>query len=151
MDKKTRAIIIIGCIVTFIVVPAVTVFLLSKNQPAEPSKNAPNSDDSSNTKLPDRSNAELAKAIATQKTDLTDNGEPIFAIKAVARPITAWYIVTIHLIDDPEGNNPAKMLLHDSGDKSGGLRVLLGPGTSFPEESTETIGVPDVVARELNK
>jgi hypothetical protein len=149
MDKKTRTIIIIGCIVTFVIVPAVTIFLLSKNnatkqQPKDMSK----VDNSSKTKLPDRSNDELLKIIADTKSDeLTDNGKPIFGIKSVSQPAAGWYVVTIHLLDDPQGTNPAKMLVQDTGS----LAVLLGPGTSFPSETTESIGVPDVVAKELNK
>ena len=150
MDKKTRAIIIVGCIITFIVVPAVTIYILSNNQAKQQPKDTSKTDNSKKTQLPNRSDSELAKAIADNKSDeLTDNGTPIFAIKSVARPATGWYVVTIRLLDDPQGTNPAKMLLQDDADS--GLTVLLGPGTSFPNETTESIGVPDVVAKELNK
>jgi hypothetical protein len=149
MDKKTRTIIIIGCIVTFVIVPAVTVFLLSNNTTKQQTKDTSKVDESPKKQLPNRSDSELLKAIADNKSDeLTDNGTPIFGIKSVARPIAGWYVVTIHLLDDPQGTNPAKMLLQDDGDN---LSVLLGPGTSFPSETTESIGVPDVVAKELNQ
>jgi hypothetical protein len=148
MDKKTRTIIIVGCIVTFIIVPAVTIFILSKNNTKQQPKDTSKVDNSKKTQLPNRSNDELLKAIANNKSDeLTDNGTPIFAIKSVSKPVTGWYVVTIRLLDDPQGTNPAKMLLQDTGS----LSVLLGPGTSFPSETTESIGVPDVVAQELNK
>ena len=148
MDKRTRLVIIIGCIVTFIIVPAVTLFILTKNDTNQRAKNASKVDTSKQTQLPNRSTEELTSAIANSESSLTEGGKPTFAISTVTKPTAGWYVVTIHLLNDPEGTNPAKMLVQDDGDR---LSVLLGPGTSFPTETTQSIGVPDVVAEELNK
>lgn len=141
MDKKTRTIIIIGLTVTFLIVPVVTWFVLSQQ----------NSDQSQppQTQPEERSNDEITDAIIQSNQGLSTDDGPIFAISDVKIPQTGWYIVTIHTNDDPEGHNPAKVLLYDYG-QNGGLRVMLGPGTSFPQDVTQPLGIPDAIARELN-
>jgi hypothetical protein len=142
MDKKTRNLIIIGSIVTFIVVPVAATLLLSRSQQPQDTDTAPPTSDVAN--LPNRSNDELAAAIKDQSDALA---EVPFVVVDVKKPQKGWYIVIIRNQDDPDGLNPAKVLLQDT---TAGLSVLLGPGTAFPAESTQSIGVPDDVARELN-
>lgn len=141
MDKKTRTTIIIGLIVTFLIVPLVTWFVLSQQNGdhSQPTQTQPEA----------RSNEEITDAIIESNQGLSADNGPIFTISDVKIPQTGWYIVTIHTNDDPEGRNPAKVLLYDYG-QNGGLRVMLGPGTSFPQDVTQPLGIPDAITRELN-
>lgn len=141
MDKKTRTTIIIGLIVTFLIVPVATWFVLSQQNGDQirPTQTQPEA----------RSNEEITDAIIQSNQDLSTNDSPTFTISDVKTPQTGWYIVTIHTNDDPEGRNPAKVLLYDYG-QNGGLRVMLGPGTSFPQDVTQPLGIPDAIAKELN-
>ena len=142
MDKKTRNLLIIGSIITFVVVPIAAYLLLNRSsQPSDSGVTPPTSDVAN---LPDRSSDDLKKAIKDQSSEL---GEVDFVITNVKKPQKGWYVVTIHTVDDPEGLNPAKLLLQDT---TAGLNVLMGPGTDFPAEDTQAIGVPDNVAKELN-
>lgn len=141
MDKNTRLIIIIGSIVTFIIVPVVATLLLSNTSRPQDTEQ----DSTSITELKDRSNDELHKAIKEQSPELA---EVPFVIAKSTQPQKGWYVVTIRAEDDPEGQNPARLLLQDT---NNGLSLLLGPGTSFEENATDPVGVPDNVAEELNK
>jgi hypothetical protein len=147
MDKKTRTTIIIGGILTFIIVPLVTAFIFSQMQP-KPTPPVVKKDVSV---LPDKTDKELLDVITTTDPSLTSNGEPSIAIMSTAIPEKGWYVVTVRQIDDVDGENPAKILLHDSGAGSNSVSVLLGPGTDFPDETTQSLGIPDKVLAELNK
>lgn len=142
MDKKTRNLIIIGSIITFVIVPIAAYLILNRGSQPTSTDTTPATSDVAN--LPNRPNDELAAAIKKQSPDLA---EVPFVITDVKKPQKGWYIVIIRNQDDPDGLNPAKLLLQDT---TAGLSVLLGPGTEFPAESTQSIGVPDDVARELN-
>lgn len=143
MDKKTRTLLIIGSIITFIVVPITATLILSQvnKQPEDPAIV------SNPEQLPERSQDELKKAITDQSTELSGENAVAFTITNVKQPEKGWYVVTIRTDDDPEGLNPAKVLLQDVG---GRINLLLGPGTSFSTETTQQVGVPDAVAQELN-
>ncbi len=141
MDKTTRNIIIAGSIITFIVIPIIATFILSRtNQPQDVEQ-----DSTSVTELKDRSNDELHEAIEAQSPELADFP---FVITKATQPQKGWYVVTIRAEDDPSGQNPARLLLQDT---NNGLSLLLGPGTSFDANATDPVGVPDNVAEELNK
>lgn len=146
MDKKTRTIIIVGSIITFLIVPVVATLIFS-----QATKPADDSADVTTPPLKSRSNDELARAIAADQPDnLTDeNGEPNFVISKVNNPQEGWYIATMHFKYDTEASNPAKTLLYDQGEGAG-LKVIVGPGTSFPAEVTEPLGIPETIAKELN-
>jgi hypothetical protein len=146
MDKTTRTLLIIGSIITFVIVPvAATLIFSALNQPA-PSNDPQTTADLPS--LPERSQEELADALAEQSPELIDgDGNRIFAIFDIQHPEPGWYIVKIRNLDDPDATNPAKVLVQDTGI----LLVLLGPGTTFPIESTRSIGVPDAIAEELNQ
>lgn len=145
MNSKTRLTIIIGCIITFVVVPVVAVLIFSSLQP----KPVDNSRKDVSV-LPDKSNQELLDAILLNNPELKSDQGPTIAIMNVAKPEKGWYVVTIRQIDDTAGDNPAKVLLFDSGVGSNSLRVLLGPGTDFPVETTRPLGIPQKVLTELN-
>lgn len=145
MDKKTRIIIIVGSIITFVIVPIVTALIISQNQ-------QPVDDDravvENPQQLPERSNDDLAKAINDQSQELkSEDGNYTFVILNVKQPEKGWYVVTIRAADDTSENpNTALVVLQDTGH----LQLLLGPGTSFSQELTQSLGIPDTVARELN-
>lgn len=144
MDTKTRNILIIGSIITFIVVPIAATLILAQvnKQPAEPAIVT------NPEQLPERSNDDLQKAITEQSSELGGENAIAFTITNVKQPEKGWYVVTVRTDDDPEGLNPAKLLLQDTGDR---ISLLLGPGTSFSPETTQQVGVPDAVAQELNR
>lgn len=147
MDKKTRTLIIIGGIVTFVIVPVVATLIFSQaNKPADDSA------DQISKPLAERSNEELTEAVAQAQPDnLTDeNGNPNFVISDVKKPQAGWYIVKMHFKYDTEGLNPAKALLYDYG-QDAGLKLMIGPGTSFTSEETEPLGIPDAITKELNE
>lgn len=142
MDKSNRTLVIIGIIVAFVVVPVATWLVLSQlnttsEQPAQPQT------------LAERTDGEILDAIVQSNENLSSDGQATFAISKISKPQTGWYIATIHTKDDPEGRNSAKVLLYDYG-QNGGLRVMLGPGTSFPKDVTQPLGIPDSIAEELN-
>ncbi len=141
MDKKTRLVIIIGSIITFIIVPVAAGLLFSTLQRPKAPTLQPI--------LVERSSGEIKAAIIKSQPDLADNNTPIFSITKTSRPQPEWYIITIRNNDDPEGSNPAKVLLFDSGGTDG-LNVLLGPGTSFPSDVTEPLKIPEPIVKELN-
>ncbi len=142
MDKKTRTVIIIGSIITFIIVPIAAGLIFSALQ--HPQQNP------TTQPLTNRSAEEIQTAIIQKNSDLSDNNKPTFAIAKTSNPQPGWYIITIRANDDPEGLNPAKLLLYDTGGKDG-LKVLLGPGTSFTNDVTEPLGIPTSIVEELNK
>jgi len=142
MDRSNRTLIIIGIIVAFIVVPVATWLVLSQLNSTDQQASQPQP-------LEERTNQEIVDAIMQSSPNLSNNGEPTFTISNVGKPQAGWYIATIHTNDDPEGRNPAKVLLYDY-TQNGGLRVLLGPGTSFPTEVTQPLGIPESIAEELN-
>jgi hypothetical protein len=144
MEKQTKQLIIIGTIITFIIVPVVATLIITKMSPA-PDTSIPVVE----TPLAVRSNDELKQAIQADKPELTADNKPTFMISNSKNPQRGWYIVTIHLTDDPEGTNPARILMYDYG-KDGGIQIVLGPGTDFSPETTEARGIPDAVAKELN-
>jgi hypothetical protein len=146
MDKKIRNTIIGGVIISFIIVPAVTIFTLSIVNP-KPTEVDTTPD--RKITVSNRSNDELSAAIVDQQSSLVSDGQPIFAIVKVDKPQTSWYIVTIRGLEDTEASNPAKVLLQDNGSEIG-LKVLLGPGTQFPSDVTQPLGIPDPVVEELN-
>lgn len=142
MDTTTKRILIIGSIITFIIVPVAAYLILNRTNQQADTGTAPATSDVAN--LPARSDDELATAIKDQSDALS---EVPFVVMQVKKPQKGWYVVIIRNQDDPDGQNPAKVLLQDT---TAGLSVLLGPGTAFPSESTQSIGVPDDVAKELN-
>jgi hypothetical protein len=142
MNSKKRNLIIIASIVIFVIAPIV-IYAVTR----QTNQTTPQPDTSVSTA---RSNQEITSAIITDQPGLANNGQPIFAIQHVSRIEERWYIVTIRNNDDPEGLNAAKVLLRDQG-KDQGLTMLLGPGTSFPSEVTQSLDLPGPVAEELNK
>jgi hypothetical protein len=142
MDRSNRTLIIIGIVVAFVVVPVATWIVLSQ-------LNTTNEQPQQSQPLEERTNQEIVSAIVQSSPNLSNNGDATFAISNVAQPQSGWYIATIHTNDDPEGRNPAKVLLYDYA-QNGGLKVLLGPGTSFPKDVTQPLGIPDSIAQELN-
>jgi hypothetical protein len=145
MNKKTRIIIIIGSIVTFILVPLVASLIFSSLQPKK--EDLTKKDVSS---LPDKTDKELLDAIAANDQSLTTDGKPNIAIINTVKPQKGWYIVSVRQIDDINGDNPAKILLHDTGIGTNSLSTILGPGTDFPQETTQSLGIPDSVVKALN-
>lgn len=142
MQKKTRTIIIIGSIVVLIaLIAGVSFAIYQTNQPTTTVE----------VSLKDRTNDELSSAITTNRPELINSGKPTFVIVDVKKPQTGWYIVTVRDQADTEGTNPAKLLLHSLGNGSNDLKVLIGPGTSFPNEDLQAWDVPGPVAEELNK
>lgn len=141
MDRKNRILIIIGLIVSFVVVPVITWLILSTIS---------STSESPQSETVEKSEQDITNAIVQNNAQLSSDGEPTFIISDISIPQTKWYIVTIHTKDDPEGLNSAKILLYDYGADAGGLKVLLGPGTSFPSDITQPLGVPDSIAQELN-
>jgi hypothetical protein len=146
MDKRTRTIVIIGCIVTFIIVPLGAIWIFSSLQPK--TENVTKEDVST---LPDKTDKELLDAMVSNDPTLVTGGKPNIAIINVVKPEKGWYIVNVRQLDDIDGENPAKVLLQDTGTSSHSLSTLLGPGTDFPEETTQSLGIPDSVMKELNK
>jgi hypothetical protein len=146
MDKRTRTIIIIGSIATFIIVPLAAIWIFSSLQP----KVVTVTKEDVST-LPDKTDKELLDAIVTNDPSLASDGKPNIAIISTIKPEKGWYVVNVRQIDDINGDNPAKVLLHDTGIGTQSLSTLLGPGTDFPEETTQSLGIPDSVMEELNK
>lgn len=146
MDRKTRTILIIGSIVTFVIVPAVTMFVVSyfSQKPQEQTTSV-------STSSTDRSNDDFIAVITSKNSDLVSDNKPTFSIMDVVKPQNGWYIVTIRDSSDTNGTNPAKILFQDTGNTKPGLSILLGPGTSFPSDVTEPLGIPEAVLKELNK
>lgn len=145
MDKRTRITIIVGSIITFIVVPIVAALIFSASQPK--TEKIVKEDVST---LPDKTDKELLDAMVANDPSLSTDGKPNIAIINVIKPEKGWYVVNIRQIDDVSGENPAKILLHDTGIGTQSLSTLLGPGTDFPQETTQSLGVPDSVMKELN-
>lgn len=142
--KNTRLIIIIGCIVTFIIVPAIAYFALMPKDTSGGTNIAAQN-------LPDRSHADISTAITNKVPELMDdNSKPTFTITKVVRLEKVWYVVYLRTNDDTSNSNPFKALIYDNGSKEG-LSVLLGPGSAFPEDETQQIGVPSSIAKELNR
>jgi len=152
MDKKTRTIIIVGCIVTFLVIPAVTALILSRlyQKPQDQTQQAKTNPTQNSPTLPKRSNDELTSAITNKNPDLVSDGKPTFTLVNASNPLPGWYVVTIRDLSDVDGTNPAKLLIQDTGNNETGLNVLLGPGTAFPAEVTDPLGIPGPVVKELN-
>lgn len=142
--KYTRLIIIIGCIITFIIVPAAAYFTFAPKNTGS-MQNIPAKD------LPNRSQSDISTAITNKMPELMDSdSKPTFTITKVERLEKVWYVVFLRTNDDVSNSNPFKALLYDNGSKEG-LSVLLGPGTAFPENESQQIGVPSSIAKELNK
>ena len=143
--KHTRLIIIIGCIVTFIIVPSVTYYILTPKDTSGSTKNVPAKD------LPDRSQSDISTAITNKVPELMDNdGKPTFTITKMERLQKAWYVIFLRTNDDTTNSNPFKALVYDGGSKDG-LSVLLGPGSAFPEDEALKLGIPSEIVKELNK
>lgn len=142
MDRK-RLLIIVSCVALLVLGLVAYYFINAANQPKAATE--------SSSSIPEnRSTNELTLAIAAQAAELAENGQPIFTIDSVKKPLASWYVVTMYLKDDPQKTNPAKILLQDHG-SNGGLEVVLGPGTAFPSEETQAYDIPQPVAEELNK
>jgi len=143
MNRK-RLIIIATCTVLLVGALVAYYFINQANQAKQQSQEE--------SSIPaNRSNNELTLAIAAQAPELADNGQPVFVIDSVKKPLAGWYIVTMYQKDDPGKTNPARILLQDRGSNKGGLQVVMGPGTAFPDEETKAYGIPEPVAKELDK
>lgn len=89
-----------------------------------------------------RSSSELVEAISAQTPSLNStSGQPMFSIQNTQRIDQVWYVTTIASVSIPSS---AKVILKDNGD-DGGLIVVAGPGTFFPDSTP----VPDNVRRVL--
>ena len=144
-NSKTRKLIIIGCIVSFLVVPILTVLILSRlHKPAAEPAPA-----STVERLAPKSNGDLTAAIVHRIPSLKSGNDPIFVIVNAVTPQKNWYVITIRHKDDPSGNNLAKVLLKDCGG-SLGLVALLGPDIQFNPTVMQANAIPDVVATEMN-
>ena len=150
MDRKTLTIIIVGCIITFLIVPIATLLIVEhfSKQPASNNGNSSQTSSNNNTIPSNRSNDEITAVIVAKHPELSSDNGPIFVIMNVTKPALGWYVVKVRMQDDAEGTNSARILLQDTPQK--GLQMLLGPGTSFPDDVTQPLGIPTVVSQELN-
>lgn len=82
---------------------------------------------------PNRTNDELNSTIikAAPQPLVRSNGKANYIILTVVSPIKAWYIVTIRLTTVQ--TDDAKIIIKDNGTAAGGLEVIAGPGTTFPD------------------
>lgn len=144
MDKSTKRIIVIGCLVCFVVLPlGISLWAVYSSQhQAAPQVTT--------VTPPQRTDTELLSAITTSLPAYVDsNGKPLITIIKTTHPQPNWYIVTMKLISD-SSDNYAKVLINDPYTSDKGLHVILGPGTSFSSDDTAGKGVPDSVLKELN-
>lgn len=89
-----------------------------------------------------RSSSEIVDAISNQVASLkSTSGQPSFSIQSTQRIDNIWYVTTIASTSMPSS---AKVIMKDNG-SDGGLIVVAGPGTFFPD----TTPVPDNVKRVL--
>jgi hypothetical protein len=144
MNTSTKRIIIIGLIVCFVIVPVgLSLWLSWQHKSADQST-------ASTHNPPKRSDDELMTAITSSLPAYTDDsGHSTIDIVSSSRPAPNWYIVKIIQKGD-SSDNYAKVLLNDPYTSASGLRVVLGPGTSFSSDDTAGKGIPDVVLKELN-
>jgi hypothetical protein len=104
---------------------------------------------SENNMLPNRSNSDLIAVVIKDVPSMGIDGKPTFVIGDTKKLHNVWYVLTIYTNEDTAKTNPGKILIHDSGNN--GLAVILGPGSSFPNDETQPLGIPDDVAAELNR
>ncbi len=82
---------------------------------------------------PNRTASDLNSAIikAAPMSLVSSVGKANFTIVSFTSPVTAWYIVTVRLTNVQ--TDDAKIILKDNGTAAGGLVIVAGPGTTFPD------------------
>ena len=143
MSRK-RLILIIVAVLIIIAGIAITVpYLIQKNsQPVEPAV------------APTRTNQELIDAIVSSKPSFK-NDKGVVTVAIIGQPERLnnnWYIVHLQYVLYPDAD-PTTVLLYDEGAAASAVKVVLGPGTDFPDDAFVTItpAVPDIVKSEMNR
>lgn len=82
---------------------------------------------------PNRTNEELNSTIikAAPQALVGQGGKANYIIVGVISPLKGWYIVTVRLTTAQ--TDDAKVIIKDNGTAAGGLLVIAGPGTEFPD------------------
>lgn len=143
MEKSTKILITCGLLVCFLIIP-IGVYVLAQTSTKPEEKSV------LTRTPPARSNDELISAITSDPAYLENGGVPDIIIKEYLRPLPNWYVVTIQMKSDDTGNT-AKVLVNDPVSDVSGIRVILGPGTSFSEQDISEHGVPSGVLEVLNR
>lgn len=152
MDKRKLYIFLaVIAIFAMIIAAAVLYFTTNSQNTSIPSKTSNTGD--TQTIPPLRTRDELMKVILAQKPSLIgSDGKPrVEMTQDPQRLENNWYVVRLELLN--VHTDPAKILLYDKGGDVSSVKLVLGPGTSFPDEVFTDINpkVPEVVRSEMNR
>ncbi|MGB4762532.1 MAG: hypothetical protein WBP12_04225 [Candidatus Saccharimonas sp.] len=148
-NQRKRMLIIIIILVVITIVTAAIYFTSTRNQTTLQGTEG----QSKGTPPPLRTKDELLAAILKQQPSLkdSDGSSRVRVVDTPQRLDNNWYIIQLELIDVTTDH--AKVLLYDSGSDASSIKLILGPGTSFPDDTFDNIDppVPAIVRTEMNR
>lgn len=120
---SNRSLIIIGLILSFLVVPILVSVFASQNDGLN--RNL--------TNTPPERDASQIKSAVTASVPVLKNGD--FTVTKYIRIDPNWYVAWL------DGKD-VKVLINDAYDKASGMKVILGPASTFDENDALSRGVP---------
>lgn len=151
MNSRKPLIIAVIAIVVMIVI-ALVLFLLTAKKDQDAT--GTNSSDSKTEVVPPlRTSDELMGVVVADKPSFKDSSGKL-NVKLSADPQRLdnnWYVIRI--VPTTYENDEAKLLLYDPGKGVDAIKVVMGPGTAFPDEAFIGIEptVPEIVKAEMNR
>lgn len=148
MDKKRLTTIVTIVIVTALVIIGIVVFITSHNKPSSIQTNTTDS-----KTIADRTADQLMQVLLTNQPGLKDEQgkSTVRFTEPPERLNNNWYIIRIMPI--AYDYDTAKVLLYDPGQDINSIKLIIGPGTGFPDDAFNNIvpAVPDIVKSELTR
>lgn len=148
MDKKRLTTIVTIVIVTTLIIIGVIVFITSHNKSSSTQTNT-----TYNKTITDRTADQLMQVLLTNRPDLKDEQgkSTVRFTEPPERLNNNWYVIRIMPV--AYDYDTAKVLLYDPGQDINSIKLIIGPGTDFPDDAFNKIvpAVPDIVKSEMNR